>query len=175
MFTPFFRCPLQKHVLQGNNQSVWGIGKREFTKITRRYAKENVNESKILSYIFKFGFSGLGVTAACILKSHNQIAICREAKRISDVESTTNPELIFEWKKFFKYLYPHIWYLLLALSVSIICVSVSIYLINLRISYGKTIYSGASLAERANSCTVKYPNSAMRRRCYKRPNRNLPK
>lgn len=77
-----------------------------------------MNKSKFSSYIFKFGLSGLGVTTACILRSHNQIVLCREAKRISDVKSDT-PELTFEWTKFFKYLYPHIWYLLLALSVSI--------------------------------------------------------
>lgn len=114
----YFRYPLQKYIVQGKSQNIWGIAKREFTKGTQKCTKENVNESKFASYIFKFGLSGLGLTTACILRSRNQIVLCREAKRISDVKSDT-PELIFEWTKFFKYLYPHIWYLLLALSVSI--------------------------------------------------------
>jgi len=108
-----------KCVLQGRSQNIWETAKREFTKVTRRYARKNVNESKLSSYILKFG--GLGVTAACILKSCNQIVLCKEAKRISDITpiNTSNPELTFEWTKLFKYLYPHVWYLLLALSVSI--------------------------------------------------------
>jgi len=80
-----------------------------------------VNDPKLSSFILKFGFSGLGVTAVYILKSRNQIVLCKEARRTSDI-SPINPdssELTFEWTKFFKYLYPHIWYLLLALSVSI--------------------------------------------------------
>ena len=107
--------------MQGKSQNLWRTTKREFSKITQRCAKENVNESKLFLYIQKFGFSGLGVTIACILKSHNRIVLCKEAKRISDI-SLVNPDnrdLIFKWTKFFKYLYPHIWYLLLALSVSI--------------------------------------------------------
>lgn len=114
----YFRYPLQKYIVQGKSQNIWGIAKREFTKSTQKCTKENVNESKFVSYIFKFGLNGFGVTTACILRSHNHIVLCRKAKRISDVKSDT-PELIFEWTKFFKYLYPHIWYLLLALSVSI--------------------------------------------------------
>lgn len=108
-----------KCVLQGRSQNVWEGAKREFTKITRRCARRNVNEPKLSSYILKF--SGLGVTAACVLKSCNQIVLCKEAKRISDITpiNTSDPELAFEWTKFFKYLYPHVWYLLLALSVSI--------------------------------------------------------
>ncbi|KMQ92934.1 atp-binding cassette sub-family b member mitochondrial [Lasius niger] len=113
------RYPLQKYIVQGKSQNIWGIAKREFTKSTQKCTKENVNESKFASYIFKYGLSGLGLTTACILRSRNQIVLCREAKRISDVKSDT-PELIFEWTKFFKYLYPHIWYLLLALSSAII-------------------------------------------------------
>ncbi|XP_011254233.1 ATP-binding cassette sub-family B member 8, mitochondrial [Camponotus floridanus] len=114
------RYPLQKYVLQGKNQNIWGIAKREFIKSTRKCSKENINESKsVLSYIFKFGLGGLGVTTACILRSRNQIVLCREAKRISDIKSDT-PELTFEWEKFFKYLYPHIWYLLVALSSALI-------------------------------------------------------
>lgn len=108
---------MQKYVLQGKSQNIQGIAKREFAKSTQKCSKENVNGSKFFSYIFKFGLSGLGVTTACILRSHNQIVLCREAKRISDIKSDT-PELTFEWPKFFKYLYPHIWYLLIALSVS---------------------------------------------------------
>ncbi|XP_072756089.1 mitochondrial potassium channel ATP-binding subunit [Anoplolepis gracilipes] len=113
----FSRYPLQKYYLQGKNIS--GIVKREFVKSTQKCSKKNVNESKFISYIFKFGLSGLGVTSACILKSQSQIVLCREAKRISDLKSDT-PELTFEWTKFFKYLYPHIWYLLLALSSALI-------------------------------------------------------
>lgn len=79
--------------------------------------KENVKESKLSSYIFKFGFGVFGITAVCILRLRNQTVICREAKQINDIKPD-NPELIFEWSKFLKYLYPHVWYLLLALSVS---------------------------------------------------------
>lgn len=77
-----------------------------------------MNDSKLISYIFKFGFGGLGVTTACLLKPYNQTVICTEANITSDIKSE-NPELTFEWKTFFKYLYPHIWYLVVALSVSI--------------------------------------------------------
>ncbi|GAB1868204.1 Mitochondrial potassium channel ATP-binding subunit [Camponotus japonicus] len=119
-FSIISRYPLQKYVLQGKNQNIWGIAKHEFIKNTQKCSKENVNESKsFLSYIFKFGLGGLGVTTACILRSHNQIVLCREAKRISDIKSDT-PELTFEWTKFLKYLYPHIWYLLVALSSALI-------------------------------------------------------
>lgn len=51
--------------------------------------------------------------------------LCKEARRTSDINQSeqlidlSNPELTFEWTKFFAYLYPHMWYLLLALSVSI--------------------------------------------------------
>lgn len=114
----YFRYPIQKYILHGKNQNIWGIAKREFTENTQKCCKENMNKSKFSSYIFKFGLSGLGVTTACILRSRNRIVLCREAKRINDIKSDT-PELTFEWTKFFKYLYPHIWYLLLALSVSI--------------------------------------------------------
>lgn len=112
---------MQKCVLQGRSQNVWEAAKREFSKVTQKCAKENVNELKLSSYILKFGFSGLGVTATYVLKSRNQIVLCREAKRIDDISPVNlgNPELTFEWTKFFEYLYPHIWYLLLALSVSI--------------------------------------------------------
>jgi len=80
-----------------------------------------VNDPKLSSFIVKFGFGGLGVTAACIFKSRNQIVLCKEARRTSDISPVDpdDPELAFEWTKFLKYLYPHIWYLLLALSVSI--------------------------------------------------------
>lgn len=47
------------------------------------------------------------------------MAICREATRISDIKPG-RLEPTFEWKKFFKYLYPHIWYLLLALSSALV-------------------------------------------------------
>lgn len=116
------RYSLQKCVLQGRSQSVWGAAKREFSKVTRRCAEENVNERKLTTYILKFGFSGLGVTAACILKSRNRIVLCKEATRISDVspDKPDNPELTFDWTKFFQYLYPHIWYLLVALSSALI-------------------------------------------------------
>ncbi|KAM0730109.1 Mitochondrial potassium channel ATP-binding subunit [Formica fusca] len=113
------RYPIQKYILHGKNQNIWGIAKHEFTKNTQKCCKENMNKSKFSSYIFKFGLSGLGVTTACILRSCNQIVLCREAKRINDIKSDT-PELTFEWTKFFKYLYPHIWYLLLALSSALI-------------------------------------------------------
>ncbi|KAG5314660.1 ABCB8 protein, partial [Pseudoatta argentina] len=116
------RYYLLKYFLPGRSQNLWGTAKREFSKITQRCAKENVNESKLFLYIQKFGFSGLGVTIAYILKSHNRIVFCKEAKRISDI-SPVNPDncdLIFEWTKFFKYLFPHIWYLLLALSSALI-------------------------------------------------------
>ncbi|XP_071644922.1 mitochondrial potassium channel ATP-binding subunit isoform X1 [Temnothorax longispinosus] len=114
------RYSLQKCVLQGRSQNVWEAAKREFTKVTRRCARENVNESKLSSYILKFG--GLGITTACLLKSCNQIVFCKEARRISDISPVTpsEPELTFEWTTFFKYLYPHIWYLLLALSSALI-------------------------------------------------------
>ncbi|XP_029661506.1 ATP-binding cassette sub-family B member 8, mitochondrial [Formica exsecta] len=115
----YFRYPIQKYILHGKNQNIWGIAKREFTKNTQKCCKENMNKSKFSSYIFKFGLSGLGVTTACILRSRNQIVLCREAKRINNIKSDT-PELTFEWTKFFKYLYPHIWYLLLALSSALI-------------------------------------------------------
>ncbi|XP_012540533.2 mitochondrial potassium channel ATP-binding subunit [Monomorium pharaonis] len=117
------RYSLQKFVLQGRSQNVWGAAKRElFNKVIPRCAKENVNNQGLSSYILKFGFSGLGVTAACILRSRNQIVFCKEAKRINDISSVNpgKPELTFEWTKFFKYLYPHIWYLLLALSSALI-------------------------------------------------------
>lgn len=109
---------MQKCILQGKSQNIWKIAKQEFTKIAPQSVKENAKDLKFLSYIFKFGFGGLGVTTACLLKSRNQIVICREATVISDIKSE-NPELKFEWKIFFKYLYPHIWYLVIALSVSI--------------------------------------------------------
>lgn len=116
---------MQKCILRGRSQNIWEAAKHEFTKVTQRCARENVNESKLSSYIFKFGFSGLGITAVCILKSCNQIVLCKEARRISEISQSeqpidpSNPELTFEWTKLFAYLYPHIWYLLLALSVSI--------------------------------------------------------
>ncbi|XP_020285602.1 ATP-binding cassette sub-family B member 8, mitochondrial isoform X1 [Pseudomyrmex gracilis] len=113
------RYSIQKNIIQGKSQRVWEVTKREFTKVAQSCAKENVKESKLSSYIFKFGFGGFGVTAAYILKSHDQIVICREAKRISDIKPQ-DPEFNFEWRKFFKYLYPHIWYLLLALSSALI-------------------------------------------------------
>lgn len=95
------------------------MAKHEFTKVTQRYTKESVvNESKTLSYILRFGFSGLGVTVAGVLKSCNRTVLCKEAKTISDIKQPENPELTFEWEKFLKYLYPYIWYLLLAVSVS---------------------------------------------------------
>ncbi|XP_011160344.1 mitochondrial potassium channel ATP-binding subunit [Solenopsis invicta] len=116
------RYSLQKFVLQGRSQNVWRTAKREFSKISQKYATEKVNKPKLSSCLLKFGFSGLGITAACILKSRDQIVFCKEAKRISDISPVipSNPELTFEWAKFFKYLYPHIWYLLLALSSALI-------------------------------------------------------
>ncbi|KYM97232.1 PREDICTED: ATP-binding cassette sub-family B member 8, mitochondrial-like [Cyphomyrmex costatus] len=118
------RYSLQKCFLQGKSQNLLGTAKRELSKIIQRCAKENVDKPKLLSYIQKFGFGGLGVTVACILKSRNQIVFCKEVKRTSDI-SLVNPDnsvesLIFEWTKFFKYLYPHIWYLLIALSSALI-------------------------------------------------------
>lgn len=113
------RYPLGKHILQGKSQNVLRVAKREFTKIVQRCVKGDTSKPKLSSYIFEFGLSGLGITAACILKSCNRIVICREAERISEIKFD-DPELTFEWKKFFKYLYPHIWYLLLALSSALI-------------------------------------------------------
>lgn len=101
---------------------MWKIAKQEFTKITQQSVKENIKDSKLISFIFKFGFSGLGVTTAYLLKTHNQIVICREAKIASDIKPE-NLELTFKWKEFWKYLYPHIWYLVLALSVSVYTIS----------------------------------------------------
>lgn len=116
------RYSLQKCILRGRSQNIWETAKREFTKVTQRCARKNVNESKLSLYFLKFGFSGLGITAVCILKSSNQFVFCKEAKRISDINpiSLSDPELNFEWTKFFQYLYPHIWYLLLALSSALI-------------------------------------------------------
>ncbi|XP_032662942.1 mitochondrial potassium channel ATP-binding subunit isoform X1 [Odontomachus brunneus] len=119
-----FRChshfsTISRYVLQGKSQNVWKVAKQEFTKVAQQSVKESTNDSKLISLIFKFGFGGLGVTTACLLKPCNQIVICREAKIVSDIKSE-NPELTFKWKKFFKYLYPHIWYLVIALSSAII-------------------------------------------------------
>jgi len=114
-----FRLPLQRYILREKCRNTWSVSKREFTKIAQKFAKENTNDSKLSTYIVKFGFGGFGVTAVCIWKSRNQVAICREARKISDIKADNKLEPTFEWKKLFKYLYPHIWYLLLALSVSI--------------------------------------------------------
>jgi len=113
-----FRYPLQRYILREKSQNTWAITKREFTKTAQKFAKENANDSKLSSYIVKFGFGGFGITAVCIWKSRNQVVICREARKISDIKAGNKLEPVFEWKKLFKYLYPHIWYLLLALSVS---------------------------------------------------------
>ncbi|XP_011150511.2 ATP-binding cassette sub-family B member 8, mitochondrial [Harpegnathos saltator] len=126
-FSTISRYPLHKYVLQEKSQNIWKAAKQEFTKIIQRNVKKSVNDSKLISYIFKFGFSGFGITTAYLLKSRNQIVMCREANIISDTKPE-NPELTFEWKKFFKYLYPHIWYLVIALSSAII-----VALLNIRI------------------------------------------
>ncbi|XP_014473011.1 PREDICTED: ATP-binding cassette sub-family B member 8, mitochondrial [Dinoponera quadriceps] len=118
-FSTISRYPLRKYVLQGKSENMWKIAKQEFTKVTQQSIKENVNDSKLISHIFKFGFSGLGVTTAYLLQSHNQIVICRETNIISDIKPE-NSISSFEWKKFWKYLYPHIWYLVIALSSAII-------------------------------------------------------
>jgi len=113
-----FRYPLQRYTLQEKSRNTWTALKREFTEITQKFAKENANDSKLSSYIIKFGFGGCGITAVCIWKSRNQVVVCREARKISDIKASNKLQPAFEWKKLFKYLYPHIWYLLLALSVS---------------------------------------------------------
>lgn len=131
----YFRYSVQKNILQVKSQKIWEITKREFTKVTQQScAKENAKEFKLSPYILKFGFGGFGVTGAYILKSHDQIVICREAKRISDIKPQDS-EFTFEWRKFFKYLYPHIWYLLLALSVSICNLEVLIVLLQIILLY----------------------------------------
>lgn len=152
--------------MQGRGQNLWGTTKREFSKIIQRCAKENVNKSKLFSYIQKFGFSGLGVTVACILKSHNRIVLCKEAKKISDISlvNPDNPDLIFEWTKFFKYLYPHIWYLLLALSVSIYRYA---KIIDKSHIIANDVLTISIFLECINSCIVKYTNTAMRWKCHK--------
>lgn len=163
---------MQKCILRGRSQNIWETAKREFTKVTQRCARKNVNESKLSLYFLKFGFSGLGITAVCILKSSNQFVFCKEAKRISDINpiSLSDPELNFEWTKFFQYLYPHIWYLLLALSVSIYkCAKIiDKFDILLQITYWQFV-----LIECINSCTVKYTNTTVRWKCYKRTNGNM--
>ncbi|XP_011881722.1 PREDICTED: ATP-binding cassette sub-family B member 8, mitochondrial-like [Vollenhovia emeryi] len=119
------RCCRQNTFLPGRSQSVWRAAKREFAKLAQRRAGESASEPKLASCILKCGLSGLGVTAVAVLRSRNRIVLCRAAQRISDV-SPADPsepeltELTFEWAKLFKYLYPHVWYLLLALSSALI-------------------------------------------------------
>lgn len=104
-------------ILQQRSKS-FNVIKRKFNSNVKEFIIENNTKLKTIPSILKFGFGGLGIATICILKSHKFIVECK-AIQVSKDNEKPNKQLNFKWKIFFQYLYPYLWQLLIALSVSI--------------------------------------------------------
>lgn len=65
-----------------------------------------------------FVFSGLGVAGISALNLHRRKVLC-EGNRTAGTIKFEEKDTAFPWSRFLQYLYPHVWYFLLALVVSL--------------------------------------------------------
>ena len=88
---------------------------RQFNSNAKECLPNGTTKLKILPSVLKFGFGGLSIVTACILKSRSCVVECKALKVSNDIKSDQK-ELEFKWKKFLEYLYQYLWQLLIALS-----------------------------------------------------------
>lgn len=88
-------------------------------------------ESKILQTKPIYTFStlakiGLGLASGTLVKlSYQKWVYCQEqTTRLSGYKTADDSSLKFDWKKFWAYLWPHIWYFIAAMAVRILCLFV---------------------------------------------------
>ncbi|CAL7939325.1 unnamed protein product [Xylocopa violacea] len=106
----------------------FNVTKRKFNNSTREAIKNESSKLKILPSILKFGFGGLGgITTTCLIKSHVSTVVSKEFTATKNINKD-DKELTFEWKKFFEYLYPYLWQLLIALSSAMVVAILNIWI-----------------------------------------------
>ncbi|KAK2583227.1 hypothetical protein KPH14_009245 [Odynerus spinipes] len=136
------RIALLKHdaifALTSRNSFVSNVLKGK--KIVSDYVKGNFNStfkqcitqehkgSKSPSYIYKLGFGTLGICTVCIFKIRLNKATCEARRHNDEIKRNISSEPQFPWKEFLKYLYPHIWQLLVALSSALIVAMLNIWI-----------------------------------------------
>lgn len=108
--------------------------------ILSNYVKSNFHSSfkqcipqeckgpKSISYFYKLGFSTLGICTVCLLKIRLNKVLCEANKHNEDIKRNISSEQHFPWKEFLKYLYPHIWQLLIALTSALIVAMLNIWI-----------------------------------------------
>ncbi|XP_066584500.1 mitochondrial potassium channel ATP-binding subunit [Prorops nasuta] len=121
--------------------------RRNFTT-TPKISKQS-RSSQIPSFVI-IGLGSLGTFTALLLKSHRNSVLAKAKPIITNVQNQNSKE-IFRWKIFFKYLYPHIWYLLLALSSALVVALLNIWIPQ---SVGDVINALTRVAKSGNSNTT---------------------
>ena len=103
-------------LLSKQKSSPFNTAKRKFSSGINESVTNNTSKVKT---ILKFGSGGLGsIIITCLIKSHTCAVEGKTLKVLENIRKD-NKELTFKWKKFLEYLYPYLWQLLIALSVSI--------------------------------------------------------
>ncbi|KAG7205623.1 hypothetical protein KM043_007586 [Ampulex compressa] len=117
---------LLKYALKGR-EHILNVSKREFTKDLSQSVVQNSVNPKCVPSVAKFAFGGLGIISAYALKSRSFVVECKAYSKVDKIQAG-GPELSFKWKKFFTYLYPHFWHLLVALSSALVVALLNIWI-----------------------------------------------
>lgn len=70
------------------------------------------------STLTKIGFTFTCGTLLKVTLSNNKIVLCKPATRLEGYRTLDDTNLKFDWKRFWKYIEPHIWYLVAAILVT---------------------------------------------------------
>lgn len=104
------------------------IIKRKLSNSIKEPVINDTNRLRNFSSILKFSLGGLGgVAAACLIKSHASSVQGKSLKNSENVK-IHDKELPFRWSKFFEYLYPYIWQLLIALASAMVVAVLNIWI-----------------------------------------------
>ncbi|XP_024940230.1 ATP-binding cassette sub-family B member 8, mitochondrial isoform X2 [Cephus cinctus] len=100
--------------------------RREFSVTLRKFTKTRNNETKVWTCLI-FGLGGFGVVTTFFSKLYTNRAICERNRTIGSVKSD-NQEQPFKWRAFSRYLYPHFWELLIAITSAFIVAILNIWI-----------------------------------------------
>ncbi|KAI4481088.1 hypothetical protein M0804_009714 [Polistes exclamans] len=119
------RKPLVNYALEKTGHVVNQF-KKNFNSHIKQFLTQEYKKPKRVSNISTIYLSTLGVSAVCIIKNSIKQVKCEPIKQISNKTKDVEPQ--FNWKSFLKYLYPHIWQLLIALSSALIVAMLNIWI-----------------------------------------------
>ncbi|XP_026672444.1 ATP-binding cassette sub-family B member 8, mitochondrial, partial [Ceratina calcarata] len=115
-------------VLSKHRGKPFDIIKRKLSDSIKDPVINNTNKLRTFPSILKFSLGGLGgIAAACLIKSHAS-AVQGKSLKIPENIKIDDKELPFKWNKFFEYLYPYVWQLLIALASAMVVALLNIWI-----------------------------------------------